>query len=912
MAQLQQTLRECIGKNNILRRAIPDYITQGLSPLKPLRPYQEECFRYLMAYSEEDFDDKPQLPHLLFHMATGSGKTLVMAACILYYYQQGYRNFLFFVNNTNIVEKTRDNFINTLSSKYLFAQSIAIGGKPVEIREVSNFQGCDADSINLCLTTIQGLHVDLNSEKENALTFDDFADSPIVLISDEAHHINTATRNGSAAADADEHTHDWESTVVRIFQRDNGVLPNVMLEFTATMDLTNAEIARKYEDKLIYDYTLKNFRKDRYSKDVETLETDSADAMNRVLPALLLSQLKRKLFASIGQNIKPVVMLKSKTIADNKAHFEQFKKLLAGLRPSDIDRVKAMAVGGDLLTAFDFFARQGITADNLILELREDFAEERLLLVDGNNISADKQKLLNSLEDTANGIRAIFAVDMLNEGWDVLNLFDIVRLYDTRDASNNKPGKTTMQEAQLIGRGARYMPFADTNDSALERDRRKYDGDAANPLRIIEKLHYHCAHNPKYIQELHTALVQTGIVEDRRRQLELFLKDDFKETALFRKGLVFTNNRQTCAIADDDGTLGQQLLERIYRVNMPLGIVRSGQLFAEKSDGEAEEAPVSLPPFPARELGRHILRAAMNRYASFSFSHLRSLYPSLHSCKEFVESEQYLANLQIEVQGRGKQLADYGLEERLHMACCLLQQLEPLMNVRSKTFKGTTRFLPKPFKDTFRSNIVLNIAIAEGGDQEFGESQKHPKNTEYALDLGKTAWYAYNDNFGTSEEKALVKFIEGWMPRLREKYDDVYLVRNEKDVRVYDFAEGRPFEPDFVLFMRCKGREEKFDNLQIFIEPKGEHLMKHDQWKEDFLQQMHEQGEVTWFTNNNEYAIYGLPFFNEGADHKKQFSDELLRTVEKGANGLRQSRSYPVSLSPSMFAAEPDCSSKNV
>ena len=30
----------------------------------------------------------------------------------------------------------------------------------------------------------------------------------------------------------------------------------------------------------------------------------------------------------------------------------------------------------------------------------------------------------------ANGIRAIFAVDMLNEGWDVLNLYDIVRLYD--------------------------------------------------------------------------------------------------------------------------------------------------------------------------------------------------------------------------------------------------------------------------------------------------------------------------------------------------------------------------------------------------------------------------------------------------------------------------------------------------
>ncbi len=37
-------------------------------------------------------------------------------------------------------------------------------------------------------------------------------------------------------------------------------------------------------------------------------------------------------------------------------------------------------------------------------------------------------------KDKDNEFRAVFAVDMLNEGWDVLNLFDIVRLYDTRDS----------------------------------------------------------------------------------------------------------------------------------------------------------------------------------------------------------------------------------------------------------------------------------------------------------------------------------------------------------------------------------------------------------------------------------------------------------------------------------------------
>ncbi|NJN33179.1 MAG: hypothetical protein HC817_01930 [Saprospiraceae bacterium] len=79
-----------------------------------------------------------------------------------------------------------------------------------------------------------------------------------------------------------------------------------------------------------------------------------------------------------------------------------------------------------------------------------------------SNDDKEKAKLqiqLNTLESADNPIRAVFAVDKLNEGWDVLNLFDIVRLYETRDAKGNKPGKGTAAEAQLIGRGARYCPF---------------------------------------------------------------------------------------------------------------------------------------------------------------------------------------------------------------------------------------------------------------------------------------------------------------------------------------------------------------------------------------------------------------------------------------------------------------------
>jgi len=65
----------------------------------------------------------------MFNMATGTGKTLVMAANILYYYEQGYRHFIFFVNQNNIVDKTENNFIDSTHNKYLFKEKIVIDDK---------------------------------------------------------------------------------------------------------------------------------------------------------------------------------------------------------------------------------------------------------------------------------------------------------------------------------------------------------------------------------------------------------------------------------------------------------------------------------------------------------------------------------------------------------------------------------------------------------------------------------------------------------------------------------------------------------------------------------------------------------------------------------------------------------------
>lgn len=104
--------------------------------------------------------------------------------------------------------------------------------------------------------------------------------------------------------------------------------------------------------------------------------------------------------------------------------------------------------------AFAYFANNGISFDTLAAELRDDFSEEHCVSVNDDKDATQKQILLNSLEDADNPYRAIFEVKKLDEGWDVLNLFDIVRLYETRQSSGKKIAPATIAEAQLIGRGA--------------------------------------------------------------------------------------------------------------------------------------------------------------------------------------------------------------------------------------------------------------------------------------------------------------------------------------------------------------------------------------------------------------------------------------------------------------------------
>ncbi|MDH5939879.1 DEAD/DEAH box helicase family protein, partial [Vibrio splendidus] len=623
MTMLHETLsnlKVALGEN-FFSDHVPDYIKSNLNPNFEMRPYQKEAFGRFEFFLD-DYKKRPKNEpvNVMYHMATGSGKTLIMAGEILTLYKRGYRNFLFFVNSTNIIKKTKENFLNKASSKYLFNSTISIDGESVNVKEVENFATTNSSDINIVFTTIQGLHAVMLNPKENALSIEDFEDNKVVLISDEAHHINAETKKKKSKEE--QHSVDsWENTIRDIFTANSS---NVMLEFTATADLADLKIKEKYQDIVLFDYPLKNFREDLYSKEVKVLQSDS-EPFPRVLRAIILSQYRRKVFEKYQIIIKPVILFKAKTISDSEAFHKEFLDTIEQIGQEDLEAIKNTSTKGDVIyTAFQFFAKHNINLDSLALELKEDFSVEKTIEV--NSKKAETYQIeLNSLEDADNEIRAIFAVDKLNEGWDVLNLFDIVRLYDTR----NKWGKTATQEAQLIGRGARYCPFKVEEEQPLYQ--RKYDilddTEDAHELKVCEELYYHSAHNPEYISDLNIALQEIGIKPKTRKTLSLKVKDNFKSTSLYKSGLIYVNKRVPYDRSKVVG-LDSSIINTNYTYSIKTEHSNELTIF---EDATVKHLKVKREKINLLDFSKHVIRKAMATIPAYRFNELKLLFPNLKS-----------------------------------------------------------------------------------------------------------------------------------------------------------------------------------------------------------------------------------------------------------------------------------------
>lgn len=585
---LMEEILEEVGRKPLEKIEIPKYITENLK--HQLWDWQIKALQYFIAYEDEEYDferDRNMPYHLMFNMATGTGKTLLMASLILYYYKKGYRNFIFFVNQNNIVDKTENNLINKNHIKYLFKNNIIIDDRIVNIKKVDTFSQ-DTDNIEIIFTTIHNLHNSVYIEKENQTTLKDLQKRDLIMLGDEAHHLNSETKKNGEKLLFEKELSDnssetdiertWENTVLyKLLRKEESKATenrNVLLEFTATIP-NHKNVEEKYISKIIYKFGLKDFLNAKYTKEINLIsskfnDNEKADKNIRILQALLFNWYRERI--ATDNKIfpfKPVILFRSKTIEESENDYRDFLKLIENLNSDnfnflgEIDRAvleeKQSYQRGKSITkkVINYIQTNNIKYQEIIKFLQDKFKEKNCIITNskdktakgkrgGEKTTAEQETLLNSLEDINNHVRAIFTVQRLTEGWDTLNLYDIVRLYQGRDegkevsTGKRKAGATTTSEVQLIGRGVRYYPFEYNN---MIKNKRKFDNDLNNDLRALEELYYHSDSDHRYLDELKRELKNEGYIDDNKIVKEFDLKDEFKKSNFYKKIKLFKNER---------------------------------------------------------------------------------------------------------------------------------------------------------------------------------------------------------------------------------------------------------------------------------------------------------------------------------------------------------------------------------
>jgi type III restriction enzyme len=899
-------------KNVILRYkpkvlTIPPYISQNIK--HELFAWQKSALENFLIYQDRQSSQNTPT-HLMFNMATGTGKTLLMAAMILYYYKQGYRHFLFFVNQKNIVDKTENNFINTMHNKYLFCDKIVIDDRIVKIRPVDNFSD-NPHNIELKFTTIHKLYNDIHNTKENQTTLLDLRNKNIVMLADEAHHLNTDTSKLSKqkelvlseitnkTSESQVERLGWEHTVIDLIFKKQGAKPNknVLLEYSATIPNTDV-IMKKYQDKIIYRFDLKQFLQQGYTKEINLISS-TLGQKERILLALLFAWYRHTI--AIKYNIhhfKPVTLFRSRTIEESKQDYGYFLSFMANLSSQDFTFVADIL---PLLGQTNNLFEQGRSRTKMLLDyikinninyreiaswLKNNYTEKNTIITNSGTNSTkestttDIDYLLNNLEDKTNNIRAIFTVNRLTEGWDVLNLFDIVRLYQGQNSggSDKKTPEATTQEKQLIGRGVRYYPFSYKD---YIPNKRKFDDNLNHELRILEELYYYTYdEDSKYISHLKHELRKDGYITDNKIVKTFDLKEQFKQSDFYKWAKIWYNKpipnpeRRKTTLVDIEPTFSFEYIVKDATLDEQQVDFTNQYNNNQTNNNHAIRHTINIK---IKDIEPHIFNKAINIKAKEfnSLLQFRQISQELDIKTMDELQSKFLAEFCVKIIiNRKKDYNDIPNSDKLRMILLFLDKLINQLKQHIAPYIGSD-FIIGDLKDFYNTPKIKSVNQSDVSKSEHLEQI-----------LKQNDWYVLDSFNGTDQEMALVEFITKIIGNLEDKYTDIYLLRNEEVYKIYDFKQGRGFQPDFILFLTTKDKKMSHNvdsrlYYQIFIEPKQANYITSDNeiWKQDFLEQITKKyGVDNIITSDNPlYRLIGLPFYNndEPAEQLKYFADKF-------------------------------------
>ena len=367
-------------------------------------------------------------PSVAFSIATGVGKTRLMAACIAYLYlKKGIRHFFILAPNLTLYEKLIRDFGDRSYSKYVFKGITEfVHNQPIVITgdNYNYAKGLFSDSeIHINIFNIAKFNSDSKESKKGAPKIKRLSEylgqsyfeylsnlDDLVVLMDEAHRYH---------ADASK-------------KAINELRPIIGLEMTATpMD----EKGKAFKN-IVYEYNLAQALADgKYVKNPTVAKRKNFEKGS--LTGRELDILKLEDAISVHEN--------------TKLHIELYSK------ENDLPLVKPfiLVVCKDIHHATE-------TAELFKKEMFDGRYDGKVLQIDSSTKKNEEvDRLFVSLEDPTNEIEIVIHVNMLKEGWDVTNLYTIVPL---------RAADAPILVEQSIGRGLR-LPYGGKRTGNSEVDK---------------------------------------------------------------------------------------------------------------------------------------------------------------------------------------------------------------------------------------------------------------------------------------------------------------------------------------------------------------------------------------------------------------------------------------------------------
>src|SRR3989339_177601 len=490
----------------------------------PLRPYQVEAMNTFQLFWKDGFDSRRLRQKTIesvdigdgkqiewstigFEMATGSGKTLLMGALMMYLWKKGFRDFLIFTPNTILFDKTIENF-TPRAEKSVFGDGWSLLSYNLVTGNSYRDKTCNYESdrdISFYIFNIQKFYEKGGENKkesedtmkgvpyvrrpleeslwrdesgQHTISFVDFLKTKRpVIISDEAHH------------------YQQKKTQDAILE----LCPSVVLEFTATS--VEKGIENESGQNNLYKYPMQRYISEGYGKRIfavgcgtseerivdEATESDK----QKLVWAMLIHLLKREALKEVNAPIKKsMILIKSRTIK----HAEKVHEYLSNWPENvskELDDVLEQVNHEQTDLAIILRKYLNIQKKDKLIKQLTGLAHSVFTIHSENKNEEDVWTDYKTLDD--NDAEIVNQVRVFTEGVDYDNFYTIAVLGDSIE-------NTGFTAAQLIGRGLR-----------LYKEKREFDVLEHDLKEQSEILHIICERGRRFDK----------IVEDIRKKLKL-------------------------------------------------------------------------------------------------------------------------------------------------------------------------------------------------------------------------------------------------------------------------------------------------------------------------------------------------------------------------------------------------------